>query len=215
MILILHTQIGERLSGRDWELHLEKMPGAIRMRISRYSRWEDRQAGLFGKLLLAEGLRRCGYPAHLDNLVWDASGRPFLDGDLDLNISHSGDYAVCALGWAARLGVDIEKVRPIDVADFRTQMSQGQWEAIMTAENRIDTFFRFWTQKEAVTKADGRGIAIPLEGIVLDGGKAFLDAAAWDVREVVIADGYRCHLATDSRDPEIRIEGVSFHRAVR
>jgi len=32
---------------------------------------------------------------------------------------------------------------------------------------------------------------------------------------VVIADGYRCHLATDSRDPEIRIEGVSFHRAVR
>jgi len=208
MILVLHTQIGERLPCRDWESVLEKMPGPVRTRIGRYLRWEDRQAVLFGKLLLAEGLKRLAYPAHLRDLVWDASGRPFLGGGPDFNISHSGGYVVCALCPEGRVGIDIEELRPINVADFQEQMTTRQWEAIMVSERRAETFFRLWTQKEAVIKADGGGMAIPLDGIVMEGGKAFLGDAVWTVKEVPIADGYCCFLATNGDDPEMRSEEI-------
>lgn len=208
MILVLHAKIGERLPRRDWERMLEKMPPPVRTRIGRYRRWEDRQAVLFGKRLLAEGLKRMAYPAHLEDLVWDASGRPFLGGGMDFNISHSGEYVVCALCREGRVGIDIEKLRPIDVADFQEQMTPRQWKAIMASERRAETFFGLWTRKEAVIKADGGGMALPLDGIVIEGGKAFLESAVWTVKEVPIADGYRCFLATNSNDPEIRSEGI-------
>jgi len=208
MILVLHAQIGERLPRRDWERMLEKMPPPVRTRIGRYRRWEDRQAVLFGKRLLAEGLKRMAYPAHLEDLVWDASGRPFLGGGMDFNISHSGEYVVCALCREGRVGIDIEKLRPIDVADFQDQMTPGQWEAIMASERRAETFFSLWTQKEAVIKADGLGMAIPLDTIVTEGERTFLESAVWTVKEVRIADGYRCYLATNGNDPEIRSEGI-------
>lgn len=186
-----------------------EMPGHVRTRISRYRRWEDRQAGLFGKLLLAEGLMRCGYPPeHLRNLVWDASGRPFLDIAMDFNISHSCEYVVCAFCSEGRVGIDIEEVRPIDISDFKAQMTRDQWEMTMASENRLEKFFGLWTQKEAVIKADGRGLSIPLDEIILEGEKAFFAGDIWGVKKVRIADGYCCHVATSGKNPEACIEKI-------
>jgi 4'-phosphopantetheinyl transferase len=209
MIFVLFSHIGEMLSSRAWDRYLLETPESVRKRISRYRRWEDRQAGLFGKLLLAEGLRLCGYPAeHLWNIVWDASGRPFLGCGIDFNISHSGAYVVCALCPAGRVGIDIEEIRMVDIQDFKMQMSGDQWEAIMASENRLEKFFTLWTQKEAVIKADGRGLAIPLHEIIMEGEKAFLANNIWDVKEVRIADGYCCHLATNGENPKVCIKKI-------
>jgi 4'-phosphopantetheinyl transferase len=209
MILVLYTHIGEMLSGLAWDNYFWKMPEPVRTRISRYRRWEDRQAGLFGKLLLAEGLRRCGYPSdHLRNLVWDASGRPFIGCGMDFNISHSGAYVVCALCPAGRVGIDIEEIRPIDISDFIAQMTRNQWESLMASKNRLEAFFSLWTQKEAVIKADGRGIAIPLNEIIVEDEKAFLADDIWRMKEVRIADGYSCHLATSRKNQEVSTEKI-------
>ena len=211
MILVLYSHIGERLSSRAWDRYLLQMPESVRTKINRYGRWEDRQAGLFGKLLLAEGLVQCGYPPeYLQNLVWDASGRPFLGLGMDFNISHSDEYVVCALCPAGRVGIDIEAVRPIDIRDFKAQMTSDQWESMTVSENRLEKFFSLWTQKEAVIKADGRGLSIPLDAIILEGEKAFLAGDIWGVKEVRIADGYCCHLATSGKNRNVRIEKIFF-----
>lgn len=211
MMWVLYAPIGTMLTGRAWDRYFLEMPHCLRTRISRYRRWQDRQAGLFGKLLLADGLVRCGHPAgHLRNLVWDDAGRPFLDLHMDFNISHSGEYVVCALSPAGRIGIDIEEIRPVDVSDFKAQMTPDQWEEIMASENRLHTFFSFWTQKEAVVKADGGGIALPLDEITVAGGKAFLAGDTWDVNEVRIADGYCCHLATSRLNQEVKIRRCEY-----
>jgi len=207
-MLVMYARIGERLPSGEWERLLIPMPGPLRIDIGRYRRWEDRQAVLFGKLLLAEGLRRMASPAQLGDLVWDASGRPFLGEDIDFNISHSGDYAVCALCREGRVGIDIEQLRPLALKDFQEQMTPRQWGMILASARPLDAFFDLWTRKEAVMKADGRGMAIPLEAIALEGGKAFCEGAVWTVRELPIAPGYRCALATDREEPEIRCEEV-------
>ena len=209
MILVLYAQIIKRLSDRAWDRYFLKMPGPVRARISRYRRWEDRQAGLFGKLLLAEGLRRCGHPPeNLRNLVWDAWGRPFLGFGMDFNISHSGEYVVCALSPAGRVGIDIEKVRPFELSDFDWQRTRDQWEEIMASENRVEPFFSLWTRKEAVTKADGRGISIPLDKIIIENETVVLADGVWRLKEIRIACGYCCHMASNREDQEIRIEKI-------
>lgn len=113
---------------------------------------------------------------------------------------------VCALCPEGRVGIDIEEIRPIGISDFKAQMTPDQWETMMTSENRIETFFSLWTQKEAVIKADGRGLSIPLNEIITKGGKAFLADDIWEMREVRIADGYCCHLATRGKNQKISIE---------
>ena len=211
MIFVFFTYIGERLSARVWDHFFSQMPAPVRTGISRYRRWEDRQAGLFGKLLLAEGLKRCGYPGeHLRDLVWDAWGRPFLGCGVDFNISHSAGYVVCALCPEGRVGIDIEEVRQIEVSDFKARMTPGQWEALMASENRLQAFFGLWTRKEAVIKADGRGLSIPLHDIIVKGGKAFLAGDIWKVKEVRIANGYSCHLAMRGKNRQLRIEKLLF-----
>jgi 4'-phosphopantetheinyl transferase len=215
MIRVLYAPIGEMLSGQAWDRYFLEMPRSVRARISRYRRWEDRQAGLFGKLLLAEGLVQCGYPSeHLQNLVRDTAGRPFLGLRIDFNISHSGGYAVCALCTAGRVGIDIEEIRPIDISDFKAHMTHDQWEEMMRSENRLEKFFTLWTQKEAVIKADGRGIALPLDKIAIAGEMAFLADDIWWVNEVKIADGYCCHLATSRMNQNVRIEKISYGEVV-
>ena len=211
MIQILYTHSRSMLSELSWDRYFLKMPRSVRDRISRYMRWEDRQAGLFGKLLLGEGLMRRGYPdGHLRHLVWDAAGRPFLDLRMDFNISHSGEYVVCALCPSGRVGIDIEELRPIEIVDFRAQMTCGQWKAITASKNRLKTFFSLWTQKEAVAKADGGGLGLPLDEIVVTQGKAILGENIWGVSEVRITEGYCCHLATNIMNQEVHIEHIPY-----
>ena len=133
---------------------------------------------------------------------------------MDFNISHSGAYVVCALCTAGRVGIDIEEIRPIDIQDFIAQMTRNQWESLRASKNRLEAFFSLWTQKEAVIKADGRGIAIPLNEIIVEGEKAFLADDIWRMKEVRIADGYCCHLATNRKNQEVRTEKIYFQPVV-
>lgn len=133
---------------------------------------------------------------------------------MDFNISHSGAYVVCALCPAGRVGIDIEEIRPIDIPDFIAQMTRNQWESLMASKNRLEAFFSLWTQKEAVIKADGRGIAIPLNEIIVEGEKAFLADDIWRMKEVRIVDGYCCHLATNRKNQEVRTEKIYFQPVV-
>lgn len=211
MIVTLYSQIGGKLSQQAWDHYFLAMPWPVQTKINRYRRWEDRQAGLFGKLLVVEGLVRYGYsPALLQNLVWDISGRPYIGGRIDFNISHSGEFVVCTLCSVGRIGIDIEKIRPIDLYDFKPQMTLDQWEEIMAAGNRLEKFFSLWTQKEALIKADGRGVAIPLDEITVKGQTSLLAGTVWRINQVTIADGYCCHLATNAIDRDVHIEKIDF-----
>jgi 4'-phosphopantetheinyl transferase len=90
-------------------------------------------------------------------------GKPHLPEGypLQFNLSHTDGLAVFAVGHA-RVGVDVERVRPIPDADglvtrFFTRRECDQFQALPPAA-RPDAFLRAWTRKEAVLKAIGRGV---------------------------------------------------------
>ena len=131
-------------------------------------------------------------------------GRPALAGagrpSLDFNVSHSGNHALIAWSRRRRVGVDIEILRPD--WDWRPlgRMVLGfedarRIDATADVSQRTALFYAVWTAKEALLKAEGRGIAAGLDGLLGPVRRSSSPAGRWrgaDRREPV---GLRGRLA--------------------
>ena len=89
--------------------------------------------------------------------------------DLRFNVSHSSGTAIFAIASGCEVGVDIECMSAgSDLeAIASTVFSAPEQRVLSRLDSRVRhiTFFRFWTQKEAHIKADGRGMLLPLPSI--------------------------------------------------
>ena len=79
------------------------------------------------------------------------NGKPFIEnGDnFHFNISHTKNAFAVAVSDEA-VGIDIEKIRPIDYTKLNKFID-------FNTENEND-FFEIWTKKEASVKRDGKAI---------------------------------------------------------
>ena len=92
-------------------------------------------------------------------------GKPFVAGaEIQFNLSHSGDLAVCAFTRGRRIGADVECIRPVEEIDAIVGrfFTAGEAHKIRSAAVRERAFFECWTRKEAYIKGVGGGLSIPL-----------------------------------------------------
>ncbi|MEM9218639.1 MAG: 4'-phosphopantetheinyl transferase superfamily protein [Cyanobacteria bacterium P01_F01_bin.150] len=108
-----------------------------------------------------------GKPQLADSTVRDQDFRSqgsqrTLGSGLEFNVSHSGGVALYAIALDRRVGIDLEKLRPMaDAAQlaqrFFTEQEYQQLLAQPTDQQEL-AFFRGWTRKEAYLKATGEGL---------------------------------------------------------
>lgn len=98
------------------------------------------------------------------------NGKPFVVGStaqLHFNVSHSDERALYAISRNCRLGVDIEYLnRDIDWHGLgRRFFTHNESTALqqLPASSRKRAFFACWTRKEAIIKATGDGLSLPLD----------------------------------------------------
>lgn len=108
----------------------------------------DRSAGL------TPGLPEGFHPAQL---LKDAGGAPLPFQGIWWSVSHKPDYVAGVLS-PYRTGIDVEKCAGRQ-ADALFQKILNQEEARLFSSDQITTFYRAWTAKEAVLKANGAGIS--------------------------------------------------------
>ncbi|GAB3498397.1 4'-phosphopantetheinyl transferase family protein [Amycolatopsis cihanbeyliensis] len=98
-------------------------------------------------------------------------GAPRVPGaQLALSISHSGDRIGVAFTEGAPVGLDVETAgRKVEdsLIEYALNDTERQSLHALSAEERSAAFFTFWTRKEALLKATGRGLRLPLRGITL------------------------------------------------
>lgn len=86
--------------------------------------------------------------------------------DWGVNVSHSGAWVLCAAGPCSMLGVDVEQRSPVDPLALAERVF-SDWERDRLARSspaeRERLFFRIWSMKEAVIKADGAGVSFGLD----------------------------------------------------
>lgn len=118
------------------------------------------------KLVVAERLGVAAAGVVIDRSCTDCGrphGRPRLPGrELAVSISHSGDRVLVAVTDGPAVGADVEQVAPVNVAELATQvLGPGETAAA------LPDFFRYWTRKEAVVKATGDGLRMPLAQVMV------------------------------------------------
>ena len=94
-------------------------------------------------------------------------GKPELAGEtlLKFSLSHSKTVAVLAVDHAQPVGVDVEDVRPIEaeVADRHFSATELADLRGLQGEAWLAGFYRCWTRKEAILKAEGVGLSRGLD----------------------------------------------------
>jgi 4'-phosphopantetheinyl transferase len=86
---------------------------------------------------------------------------------ISFNIAHSKGTVLIVLGRQGPVGVDVEYLdRLTDIMEVAranfTENESNILAAISDPVTRLKTFYCYWTRKEAVVKADGRGLLLPL-----------------------------------------------------
>ena len=101
-------------------------------------------------------------------------GKPFLNNGhlkLQFNLSHSYSLAVCAVCLGSKIGVDVEKIIPCHNLDELAleicSLQERQLFSSLPYAQKLEAFYSLWTGKESFTKADGRGLSIPLHEVEL------------------------------------------------
>ncbi len=138
-----------------------------------------------------------------------AHGKPFLEPAahgqrLRFNVSHSYELALVGVTAASEVGVDIERVRPLEDLDAMVarHFAPRERRAFTRAApaDRLRTFFRHWTLKEAYLKASGVGLSGPLDAVDVTIGRH----AEWTVRPLSPDAGYVAALVVAGRGHRVR-----------
>jgi 4'-phosphopantetheinyl transferase len=200
MVDILFTYFDKELSSDLQKYYLSSLTPDLQFANSRFKRWQDRQANLMGKLLLIDTLKRYGYDCHaLKNLKYNEYGKPYLEIDIDFNISHSGGFVFCASSASMKVGIDIEEVRPIKFDDYLYLFTPSEKNDILKHHCPNRKFFQYWAIKESVLKAEGLGLSGHLEDIkILNNQEAIRHGIKWFLKEIHIDSKYASFIATSA-----------------
>jgi len=99
-------------------------------------------------------------------------GKPYLKDypNFNFNISHSGEYVVCAVDNKP-IGIDVEEVKYIGNEDIaKSFFTAKEYEYIINhdLELQLNKFYEIWTLKESYIKCCGQGLSIPLNSFTIE-----------------------------------------------
>jgi 4'-phosphopantetheinyl transferase len=116
-----------------------------------------------GELRFSRHCRHCGAGHGKPVVEWPAT-------HLDFSLTHSGDWVGLAVA-AQPVGIDVqESTDGTDVAALSASVlapAELRWWAGQPAESARPAFFGYWARKEALLKATGHGLAVPMNRITL------------------------------------------------
>ncbi|HEX2034689.1 MAG TPA: 4'-phosphopantetheinyl transferase superfamily protein, partial [Chloroflexota bacterium] len=134
---------------------------------------------------------------------------------LRFNLSHAAGLALYAFATGREVGVDLERIRHLPNPEGLAEMVFSPRERAVLygapAAERHVLFFNGWTRKEAYVKAEGDGLATPLEEIdvpltacpphqLLYIETAAGRASRWAMRALIPAPGFAGAVVAEGED---------------
>jgi phosphopantetheinyl transferase len=195
---------------RLWTVDLDAIDAPTMVSTDRARRRHQARNRALEQVAERAGVEIVGLPECRDN----GHSRPAVrGGNLALGVTWAGRWGVVAFG-DCRFGIDAELLRgaPNPITSALSPSEVAVLEAL-SGRGRAESFLRLWTAKEAVAKADGRGLALPLPELdaapVIGHGRAtvVVDGTSWHVAllEHEFPDGEPAALAiaTDCQTPTV------------
>jgi 4'-phosphopantetheinyl transferase len=147
-------------------------------------------------------------------------GKPFLEAagtcNLHFNLSGSGDFSLIGIAHA-NVGIDVERITDraslMDIAAAHFRAEERAYLESRTQRERLRTFYRIWTIKEAFLKATGTGLSVPLDRVAVGLDTSPVRVSEPDgptgrtrySEELYVAAGYAGAVVVAARDVVTRI----------
>ena len=176
-MLYLNAHI-QSYSDSDIERLMKQLPEWRQEQALRFSHKEGRRECVLAYLELVRGLSEEFGIREPQAFHYNEHGKPSLADhpEIHFSLSHCRVAVGCLLSKSP-CGLDIERLHPIRQSVVDYAMNEAERSQIAMADEREIAFLRLWTQKEAVLKLRGTGIAeglrealhpTLLQGICLD-----------------------------------------------
>lgn len=125
---------------------------------------------------------------------------------IQFNLAHSGFKAVYAITLDHEVGIDIEKINLVynDAIAERFFSNQEKIDlSRLTPEERRTGFYQLWSRKEALLKAIGKGLAIPLSSFTVSLSQELeiisLENQTWSLLSFTTEKGYASALVSNQK----------------
>jgi 4'-phosphopantetheinyl transferase len=136
----------------------------------------------------------------------DSFGKPFLTGPaaLQFNLSHTTGLTAVAVSPRA-LGIDVEtRDSSVHFRDAASSvLTAAEHAALERAADWDNAFLALWTAKEAVLKAEGKGLYLPLSGIEVHENRARGPSQSWTLWRSRPTSRHVLALAWDGKDDAV------------
>lgn len=174
-----------------------------RRRVSKIKKREDAVRTLLADVMLRIILIEKFGLSNIDIVFCNNEyGKPFLkDKSIFFSISHSCQWVSVAVD-RKNLGIDIEKIRDVNLNVAKRFFSPDEFEDMMKTSDKIDYFFTLWTLKESYVKALGMGLHVPLNSFTIKIGdeiKLLSDKDnKYHFRQFCVDDDYKMAVCAES-----------------
>jgi 4'-phosphopantetheinyl transferase len=145
-------------------------------------------------------------------LAYGEQGKPYIaDSDLRFNLSHTRDLALFAFAREIDLGVDVENIRASEDLDAVAEQNfaPAERDALLATPQGdwVSAFYRCWTRKEALLKAEGSGLYRALDSFTVsllagEPARVLAGPAGWDLRDIGVAAHAVAAIAWRHREPQ-------------
>ena len=137
-----------------------------RKKVDRYRFYKDKALCTFAYMLLRYALKKEYGIEEKPKLIYDASGKPFIDGsDICFNFSHCDNVAACVVE-KDDVGIDVQNYTEalIQVKKrFLTEKEMRVYGESGVGDEVLRKLARIWTLKEAYGKYHGNGLIYDID----------------------------------------------------
>ena len=159
------------LSARQADTLLRALEPHERARAARFAGETPRRLYVLAHAMLRVELARVfGCRPQLVGLASRAHGKPYVVAPTpapEISMTHGGTMAACAITWAGDVGIDVEPTGcgALDLEFARQQFSADEVARLagLNDDRLMETLVAIWTAKEAILKALGAGLSMPLD----------------------------------------------------
>jgi 4'-phosphopantetheinyl transferase len=186
----------------------------------------EKRRSLGAALLIMQGLenylaeKKISFDLKQLEYEYEENGKPRFKQfpEIYFNISHSGDYVVCAFSKEP-VGIDIQQMNENATKIASRYYSKAEQEQLEMSSRKVnytpkqqekekmELFFWLWTAKESYIKYTGKGMHLPLDTFTADREKELIfrqdsRKAEASLYEIKIPDNYKCMVCAEKLNPK-------------
>lgn len=155
----------------DYSKFFDMMSDKKKSRVNSMGSYKSRRQTVAGEMLARKMLAK-HHGIAPENIVIKTSqqGKPYAVGCAEFSVSHTDGLAVCCVCDGSPVGIDTEKIRPVDPKILKRVCTQSDLNYVLKKSASFDSlpkafdkpqlerFFKLWTAKESYFKCCGTGI---------------------------------------------------------